>query len=185
MSLTQIPYLSYCLSINKLIIMNYRIRKWCKEDATELTKIMNDIHVWAKLSDHTPFPYTKEDANTYINESLNNDKVFGYAVESEEKLVGAVKFKVLRSPYATTAVLNFWIENDKWEEGIMPEAVADLTRSIFFHQPVIKVMAPVIGTDEVRTELLTSAGFVHEATLKKAILKTGKVLDLHIYSITE
>ena len=165
--------------------MNYRIRKWRKEDATELTKIMNDIHVWSKLSDCTPFPYTSEDAHKYIDKSINDSKVFGYAIESEKRLIGAVTFNLLPAPYATTTILNFWIENDKWEGGILPEAVSDLTRSIFFHQPVIKVIAPVIGSDEVRNELLISAGFVHEATIKKAILKTGMVQDLHIFSITE
>lgn len=165
--------------------MNYKIRRWEKSDANILAKRMNNIHIWTKLTDFTPLPYTREDAVAYIARSIRDSKSSCYGIFVDGEVVGAVDFKINHGPYAITAMLNFWIDELDNSEQIIVEVLTDLSRHLFTHQPIIKVIAPILDSDTQKIVQLEKVGFTHEATIKRTILKSGKIHDLQIYSMTE
>ncbi len=59
--------------------MKYELREWKIEYAESLVKAINNKKVQDNLRDGIPYPYTKDDAEFFINELLASDKNTTYA----------------------------------------------------------------------------------------------------------
>ena len=62
--------------------MNCTIRKWKLEDAETLSLLLNNKNIMNNLRDGLPYPYTKKDAEEYIQAMLNADpdKTYAFAI---------------------------------------------------------------------------------------------------------
>lgn len=164
--------------------MNFSIRRWKPSDSSILVNYLNNVHIWSKLTDDTPLPFTESDAKNYIlPEDSKLEQV--YAVECDGTIIGGVKFTCCNAPNNIVYRMNFWLDPEFWDNDEVVKILKDMIRFCFFHLPAIKLLVLVIDNDTEYQKALVEAGFLKEAVLKKSILKSGSVEDLHIFSITE
>ncbi len=171
--------------------MNYRVRRWKKTDQEILKKRLNNIHIWEKLCDNLPLPFTDEDAVSFLDKATANSQDFdAYALEiggskESSEVCGGVYLKRAEAPHSMIYLLNFWMCPDYADSNALSEVLKDLMPHYFFHLPVMKIMCKVHSDDTDYEEILKKVGFCKEASLSNAVLKSGKILDLHIYTFSE
>ena len=72
--------------------MNCSIRKWKLEDAETLSLLLNNKNIMNNLRDGLPYPYTKKDAEEYIQAMLSADpdKTYAFAILCENQVAGSI-----------------------------------------------------------------------------------------------
>lgn len=97
------------------------LRKYKLEDANDIVEGLNNINVSHFLA-RVPYPYTKEDAIYFINESLNNNS-YNFAIElkSENKVIGGTELTIIDTDNGI-ATGGIWINEKYWGKGYGTEA---------------------------------------------------------------
>lgn len=72
--------------------MDTIIRKWHRDDAEELAKILSNKNIHDNLRDGLPFPYTKKDAQAFIESMLRADSssTFAFAIVDGNRVIGSI-----------------------------------------------------------------------------------------------
>ena len=102
------------------------LRRWRLEDIDDAVEGLNNINV-TKWMSHTPYPYTKKDAEDFINKSIN-EKLYNFAIvlKSENKVIGGTQIRSIDF-FQGTAHGGIWINEkyhgygygrEAWGEGI-------------------------------------------------------------------
>lgn len=164
--------------------MNFSTRRWKASDTSSLVNYINNVHIWSKLTDDTVLPFTEDDAKLYMQHE-NPAYSQSYAVIYDNSVIGGIKFTCCDAPNNIVYRMNFWLDAEFWNDEEVASVLKDMVRFCFFHFPAIKLVANVMESDEPIQKALLAAGFEREAVLKKSILKSGVVDNLHIFSITE
>lgn len=164
--------------------MNYSIRRWKSTDIPVLVNYMNNVHIWSKLTDDTPIPFTEADAKKCIapDDKLNS---LVYAVEYDSNIIGGVKLTCGNAPNNIVYRMDFWLDSEFWDDDEVCHVLKDMVKFCFFHLPAMKIVVRTMGSDTTYHKVLEQAGFEKEAVLTRAILKSGNVEDLYYYTITE
>ena len=70
--------------------MDISIRKWKIEDAEELKNAINNEKILDNLRDGIPYPYTIENAQEFITQTLNapKDSQYSWAILVDNKVIG-------------------------------------------------------------------------------------------------
>lgn len=164
--------------------MSYSIRRWKQDDTSVLMNYMNNIHIWSKLTDNTPIPFTENNAKEYI--SCEHPQLMqSYAVEQDGQIIGGVKLSCNDIPNNIMYRMDYWIDPELWVEEDVVLMLKEMVRFAFFHLPIMKIVVPTLGSDKQGHQVLLSAGFKEEAMITKAILKSGTIEDLHYFTIVE
>ena len=113
-----------------------------------------------------------------------------YAVEVDGKAVGCANLTLCGGDYEHTAVLRLVLLPEVCGQGIGTQAVAQIImiiRKFYFHKDVVinnsieRIEAYLFGEDNVAQRVLEKNGFVHEGTLRNAIIKDGRMHDQKIF----
>ena len=133
--------------------MIVELRKWKLEDASDLAEIISNKKIQDNLRDGIPYPYTKTDAEFFINDMLNADpdKVYAFAITADGKLAGSIAVYRQNNIHYRTGELGYYIGEKFWDRGIGTEAVKVsanlylkiliLSVSLQSHFPIIKLHA--------------------------------------------
>ena len=71
------------------------LREWKLSDSPDMVEGLNDFDTAKNLT--VPFPYTKENAESFINNHLKNDKnnyYFAIVLKSENKVIGGTSLEI-------------------------------------------------------------------------------------------
>ena len=71
-----------------------RVRPWRKDDLDGLLRYANNPKIASNLRDQFPHPYTRRDANDYLNFVRTMDIPTSFAVEYGGEAVGGIGFKL-------------------------------------------------------------------------------------------
>jgi ribosomal-protein-alanine N-acetyltransferase len=93
--------------------------------------------------------------------------------------------EVKEDVYRKTALLGYWLSEDFWGRGIMPEGVKLISDYAFKNLDIIRIQAGVFSNNPKSMRVLEKAGFAKEGILKNAIIKNETILDEHIYAIVK
>lgn len=70
--------------------MQYNLRRFQKKDVDSITKYANNKNIAKWLTNEFPYPYSKEDAEFFINMVSKEDPNFAFAIEINEEAVGSI-----------------------------------------------------------------------------------------------
>lgn len=72
--------------------MKCQIRKWRMDDAADLAELISNKKIQDNLRDGLPFPYTKQDGESFISEMLSADEndTFSFAITVDGRLAGSI-----------------------------------------------------------------------------------------------
>jgi RimJ/RimL family protein N-acetyltransferase len=159
-----------------------RLRQWFGSDAEPLVPIANDPYIARYLSHVFPQPYTRADADRWVNEQLQSETVGQFAIEVDGELAGGIGFILGRAERAGTASIGYWLGRRFWGRGVMSEAVAAATQWAFDTWKLRRIWANVMDPNVGSSRVLEKAGYVLEGRLRAAICdRRGMIHDELIY----
>jgi ribosomal-protein-alanine N-acetyltransferase len=159
------------------------IRGWKKGDEISLQKNANNPKVSACLMDRFPCPYTMEAATYWVNNLLDQDPLINFAITIDDKVIGGIGIEPRQDVYRKTAILGYWLSEELWGRGIMPEAVKLVTDYAFSQLGFIRIQASVYSVNPASMRVLEKAGYVKEGIMRNAVIKNNLVMDEHLYAI--
>ncbi|OKS88941.1 GNAT family N-acetyltransferase [Mucilaginibacter polytrichastri] len=119
----------------------FSLRTWQKADAPSLQKHADNINVSGFLLDRFPNPYTLVDAAAFINTRLGQQPTVNFAIDIEGEVIGGIGLEFRQDVYRKTPLLGYWLSEQYWGQGIMPEAVKLITNYAFEQLEVICIVA--------------------------------------------
>ena len=159
------------------------IRGWKKGDEVSLQKNADNSKVSSCLMDRFPYPYTMDHAIHWVNILANQDPLVNFAITIDDEVIGGIGIEPREDVYRKTAIIGYWLSEELWGKGIMPEAVKLVTEYAFNHLGFIRVQASVYSKNPASMRVLEKAGYTKEGVMRNAVIKNGVVMDEHMYAI--
>ena len=166
--------------------MNIELRQWIMSDSKELTALCNAVDR-SFLSDRLPYPYTEEDAKAWLNMVAQNDSVTGIyrAIVMDGQPIGSISVEQKEDVYRIDGEIGFMLHGDYCNKGIMTEAVRQMCSIAFHDLPIERITANIFQPNTASMQVLRKNGFVHEGTMKRAIINNDLIYDLCIFGLTK
>ena len=153
-------------------------------DSKELTALCNAVDR-SFLSDRLPYPYTEEDAKAWLNIVALNDSVTGIyrAIVMDGQPIGSISVEQKEDVFRIDGEIGFMLHGNYCNKGIMTEAVRQMCTVAFRDLPIERITANVFHPNTASIQVLRKNGFVHEGTMKRAIIKNDLIYDLCILGL--
>lgn len=167
----------------KIELGEYCIRSYELTDKASLTKYANSENISKLLRDQFPFPYTEADAKAWLNYACNQERETHFAIANRSELIGAVGIILQEDVNHYSAEIGYWVGEPFWGKGIASAALIAFTDYVFNNFNLNRIYANVFEGNSASEKVLIKAGYLKEATLRKAVFKEGKFLDQYVYGI--
>jgi RimJ/RimL family protein N-acetyltransferase len=162
------------------------IRDFRPTDAESLAKHANNRNVSINLRDRFPYPYTIEDAKTFLDHALARERVEQiFCIDIDGSLVGTIGLHPGEDVHRLTAEMGYWLGEEFWGQGIMSEAVPAFVDYCFEKFSLTRMFASTFETNPASVRVLEKAGFVFEGRMRKNVIKDGQILDSLLYAKTK
>ncbi len=137
--------------------------------------------VAVNLRDHFPHPYTLEDGEEWLRAALVQDPEVNFALATDRELIGSIGLKLGEDVYRHAAEVGYWLGEPFWSRGIATRAVRALSDWAFADFGLLRLHAYVFGDNTASMRVLEKAGFEREGVQRRAVVKSGRVLDQILY----
>ena len=152
-------------------------------DVDSIALYANDEDVGRFLTDGFPFPYTRQDAQSFIGNMLASDesKVLHRTIEIDGKAVGSIGVFKNTDVYRKSAKIGYWLAKPYWGKGVMSGAVKLLSPLAFSTFNVVRLEAEIFSPNKISQKVLSHAGYEFEGTKKSSVFKRGVLMDSEIF----
>lgn len=166
--------------------MKIELRRWTLNDGKELVTLCNAVDR-SFLSDRLPNPYTIKDAEDWLSRLSQNEAVLGIyrAIVADERVVGSISIERKENVFQIDGEIGFMLYADYCNKGIMTEAVRQMCTIAFRDLPIERITANIFQPNTASMQVLCKNGFVHEATLRNAVIKNNEIYNLCIFGLTK
>lgn len=153
-----------------------QLRKWQSSDKESLKALCNAVDR-QYLSDRLPYPYTDSDAEWWLNMVTEAEGKTGLfrAVTVDGQVVGSISVERREDVYRIDGELGYMLLTDHWSQGIMTQAVAQITRLAFELLDIQRVTAHVFASNIASARVLEKNGYEKEATIRRGAIKNGEI----------
>jgi [ribosomal protein S5]-alanine N-acetyltransferase len=160
------------------------LRSLKKKDAQSIYQNLNNRDV-SRYTARIPYPYTLQDAQSFIKESQKKKNVVVFGVENPEtkEVIGVIDLTSINFHNNKGAILGYWLGKKYWKQGIITEAISLILKYAFSKLKLTRVQASVMKPNKGSMKALEKHGFKQEGTLRKKVYKNRKWLDIFIYGI--
>ena len=161
------------------------IRDCRLSDAESLAKHANNRNVSINLRDRFPYPYTIEDAKSFLERVVAKkipEQIF--CVDVDGSLVGTIGLHRGKDVHRLTAEFGYFIGEEFWGRGIMSEVVPAFVDYCFKEFSLRRMFAMPHSSNPASARVLEKAGFTFEGRLKNNVIKDGQILDSLLYAKT-
>jgi ribosomal-protein-alanine N-acetyltransferase len=163
----------------------FTLRGWKPTDAESLQKHADNFKLYCCLTDKFPHPYTMADAMGWVIMMKDQDPMINFAIAIDGNVAGAIGLERRSDVYRKTALIGYWLGEEYWGRGIMPEAVKLVAAYAFANLDFIRLQAGVFSNNSKSMRVLEKAGFTKEGILKSSIIKNDVILDEHLYALVK
>ena len=150
-------------------------RNWRARDVAALCRHANNRNIWLNLLDRFPHPYTRRDAERWID--LNNATLsppVNFAIELDGEAIGGVGMDRRQDVHRGTAEIGYWVAEPFWNRGIGTAAARFIADYAFRAYPLLRLEARVFEWNVASARVLERAHFQLEGRLRQAITKDGR-----------
>ncbi|HYQ89921.1 MAG TPA: GNAT family protein [Candidatus Binatia bacterium] len=158
------------------------VREWRPSDVDSLVAQANNIKVWRNLHDGFPHPYTRADAEGWIQKISTEHPDTVFTIDVDGKAVGGIGFHRGVDVQRLTATIGYWLGESFWGRGIAAEALRAVTEYAFAKFDFQRLEAYVFEWNLPSTRVLEKAGYTREARLRKRVTKEGRTVDCFLYA---
>jgi len=149
----------------------------------EIQRLANNHAIAVNLRDVFPYPYTLEDAVSFLRLTENGSLGYVFGIYDNEIFVGCCSLIPQHDIYRINGEVGYWIGEPYWGKGYATEAVKLLVDLAFKELGLLRVYAYIFEYNIASKKVLEKAGFKKEAIIKSSVIKKGKVFDEYLYSI--
>ncbi len=165
----------------EIILANAKLRFWKESDASALSKHANNKKIADNMRDGFPFPYSIDNANTWLAMATKETKHILLAIEVEGEAAGGIGIIFKENVYRFTAEIGYWLGETHWGKGITTEAIIKLSDYIFANISIARLQAEIFSPNIASMKTILKAGYHLEAINKNAVYKNGRLFDQHVY----
>lgn len=158
------------------------LRPFRASDLEPLVALADDERVSAMLRDRFPHPYTRADGEAWLAATLAPREDWRLAIEVDGAFAGSIGFHAGEDVHRHDAEVGYWLGEPYRGRGLLAVALAAATPVAMDALRLHRVHAGVYDGNEASMRVLEKAGYAKEATLHCAVVKRGRVLDLHLYA---
>ena len=168
-----------------LIIKKERdtLRKWKQCDATSLSENLNNKNIWDNCRDYLPYPYSLDDANSYLESIKNKEPLSDFCIEINGEAVGNIGFVRGNDVERYNAEVGYWMVEKHWNKGIITDALKEAIKYYVANSDIARVFAPVYQDNIASKKVLEKVGFKEYGIAKKGAYKNGRFIDLCYYEL--
>lgn len=165
--------------------MNFELKKWHIDYVNDVAEYANNKKVADNVRNVFPYPYTLEDARSYVTSCAENDELrqLCRATVINGKAVGSIGIFLRDDIHCKSAELGYWLGEPFWGRGIMSSAVKELCGTAFKHYDIVRIFAEPFAHNTGSRKVLEKAGFELEGIMKKSIFKNGVIFDSCLYAL--
>ncbi|MCW7481191.1 GNAT family N-acetyltransferase [Leptospira kanakyensis] len=173
----------YRLETDRLVL-----REWKQEDIHDLIEGLNHLEV-SKWLAFVPFPYTEEDAKTWIRYNIDNDKKddkrnsYHFAIELKEnkKVIGGVSLDKINQ-FQGTASGGIWINANYQKLGLGTEAFGKRIEFAFQELKLRRLENGYFDGNPSSLKMQKKFGYKIEGKRRKAFIcmATNEIMDENI-----
>lgn len=150
---------------------------------SELQQLANNYAVKKNLRDFFPFPYSLENAESFLELAATGSMGHVFALYFEETFIGIGSLIPRTHEHRINAEIGYWIGEPYWGKGYATSAVKQLIRFAFEELGFLRIYAGVYDYNNASMRVLEKAGFQKEAIMHASVIKEGKLHAEHVYSI--
>lgn len=158
------------------------IRPWRLDDAEAIATLANDWDIARNLRDAFPHPYTRADADAYLERVASGAIANSFAITVDDCAVGGVGLHPRVDIERCSAEIGYWLGKAYWGRGLATAAVRSLTAFAFEHLGLLRVFALPFEENRASARVLEKAGFVREGLLRSAAIKEGRPRNMLLYA---
>ena len=164
--------------------MKVQLRPWRRGDETTLQSQANDALVSRWMLRRFPFPYTLDDAKSWIESCGKHEPAEHFAVEADGMVVGGAALQPrLDGTHDGVAIIGYWLGREYWRLGIATEIVK-LLISLARASGLRRLQAGVFVPNIASARVLEKAGFCLEGQLRESYVeRDGTPVDELIYGL--
>jgi [ribosomal protein S5]-alanine N-acetyltransferase len=159
--------------VNELKSGDISLRALQESDALRLAELANNEKIGVNLRDGFPFPYTIDDARSFINQFMHSGTIF--AIEYRGEYVGNIGLTPCNNVYRKSAEIGYFIGEPYWNKGIATLAVKIISDFGFRELGLARIHTGVYEYNPASQRVLEKCGFIREGIFRKAIFKKGKL----------
>lgn len=160
-----------------------QLRNINKAAPEEIQKLANNHAIAVNLRDAFLYPYTVEDAVTYLELAANGVLGHVFGIYDNDTFVGCCSLIPQNDVYRINAEIGYWIGEPYWGRGYATDAVRQCLKFAFEELNLLRVYANIYEYNTGSMKVLEKVGFEKEAVIKSSVIKEGKIIDEHLYSI--
>jgi ribosomal-protein-alanine N-acetyltransferase len=162
---------------------NIILRSLINSDEESLATLANNKKIWDNVRDYFPFPYTNNDAKTFINLTKQEEIPMTFAIEYNGQFCGIIGLEGQSDVYKKTAEIGYWIGEPFWNKGIATSAVKLVTEYGLKSLDFIRIHTGVFEFNTGSMRVLEKNGYEKDGVFKKSIFKNEQIWDEHRFSI--
>lgn len=163
--------------------MKISLRPWQKSDRHILAQLANNILIWNNVRDRMPHPYLLQHADEFIAYCKTHKPPQVLAITADDAIAGCIGLELQSDVSRLSAELGYWIGEPYWNKGIATEAVTQMIEYTAHNFPsLVRIYAGVFEKNKASMRVLEKSGFHLEAILRQAVIKSGSVMDCHIWT---
>lgn len=155
-------------------------------DAEKVYEACNDINI-AKTTLAIPFPYTLEDAKSFIkhtSKAIDDQTAYTFAIALKENInevVGSISLSVKRP--SNKAELGYWVTKKYWNRGIATEAAKAIVEYGFNNLNLNSIYARHMDINPASGKVMQKIGMKHVGIMREHEFKFDKYHDVVYYEI--
>ena len=163
----------------------FSFEKWSEKHIPDLVRHADNPAVSDNLRNIFPSPYTEEDARTWISICSAADENIDYnrAIVIDGEAAGGIGITRQADVCCRTAELGYWLGEEFWGRGIMPEAVRRICERTFLETDIVRIFAGPFARNRRSRRVLEKAGFTLEGIHRMEIYKNGCFDDSCMYAL--
>ena len=153
------------------------LRPFRMNDADRITELANNEKISRNLRDGFPHPYTRKDAEKFINHCLAMPVTTFFAIEYKGSYVGNISLNPCFDVYRKSAEIGYFLGEPFWNKGIATKAVNLITEFGFRELKLARIHTGVYEYNPASQRVLEKCGYVKEGVFRKSVFKMGQLWD--------
>lgn len=162
-----------------------QVRPFAESDFISLAIAANNPKIARSMRNTFPQPYTADNAKAWISFANSASPLRDFAIcrPDGSAVIGGIGLKARTDIHHRTMEVGYWLSENYWYQGIATEAVTAFSEWAFASfENLVRLDAEVFDGNRASNRVLEKAGFEFEGRRRKAVEKSGVILDAFVYS---
>ncbi len=168
------------------LINGYALRDWSSAwnegDQDRWVALADDYDIWVNLDDSFPHPYTRTDAEEWVELQSTRDQPEHFAICDDAGPIGGGGINTERADSPGSAELGYFVGKPFWGRGIATAAVEAITVYGFDMLNLDRIFARVKVSNKASARVLEKAGYQRQELVRGAVSSRGKATDYLVFS---